>query len=207
MQRLLRIADLRLPFAEAVERLRRQRQWLIDLEHLLDPAQSPDQVPLTAQSVAKAVEHYLTTLTAQVTADSHPDDQAVVAQIEQTLRHRWWGLFTCYDVEGLPRTNNDLETFLRRIKTGQRRVGGRKNVHDFIIRYGRYVAYIDHQESLDDLLARLRQVSHDDFLRERQDLDTALLREQKRFRSRHRRAIYLRELEGRWTKAVELAGS
>jgi len=76
-------------------------------------------------------------------------------------------------------------------------------VHDFLIRYGRYAACVDYRESVDDLLARLRQVSHDDFLREREALDTALLREQKRHRFRHHQDEYLRKLEERWAAAVE----
>jgi hypothetical protein len=56
---------------------------------------------------------------------------------------------------------------MRRIKTGHRRITGRKNVHDFIIRYGRHAACVDDRESVDDLLDQLRQVSHEDSLRER----------------------------------------
>jgi hypothetical protein len=200
---LIKIADCRLPFADQVAQLRRQRQWLIDLEHLLDPSKQPDQLPLTSQSVARAVDQYLTKLLTQVAADTDEEDQQVAVHINVTFRNRWWGLFTCYDVEQLPRTNNDLETYMRRIKTGQRRVSGRKNVHDFLIRYGRYAACVDYRESVDDLLARLRQVSHGDFLRERAALDTALLRQQKRHRFRHHQADYLRQLEERWAAAVE----
>ncbi len=188
-------------------RLRQQRQWLIDLEHLLDPPKQPDQPPVTSQSVAQAVDHYLTELLAELAADTDEEDQRVATHINETFRNRWWGLFTCYDVEGLPRTNNDLERYMRRIKTGHRRVTGRKNVHDFLIRYGRYAACVDYRESVDELLARLRQVSHEDFLRERRALDTALLREQKRHRFRHHQADYFCELEERWAAAVEKAKS
>ena len=200
---MIKIADCRLPFADQVAQLRRQRQWLIDLEHLLDPSKQPDQSSLTSQSVARAVDQYLTKLLVKVAADTDKEDHQVAVHINITFRNRWWGLFTCYDVEHLPRTNNDLETYMRRIKTGQRRVSGRKNVHSFIIRYGRYAACVDYRESVDDLLARLRQVSHDDFLRERAALDTALLRQQKRHRFRHHQDEYLRELEERWATAVE----
>jgi hypothetical protein len=186
-----------------VARLRRQRQWLIDLEHLLDPPKQPAQPPLTSQSVAQAIDHYLTKLLAKVVTDTDEENQRVAAHINETFRNRWWGLFTCYDVEDLPRTNNDLERYMRRIKTGHRRVTGRKNVHDFIIRYGRYAACVDYRESVDDLLARLRRVSHEDFLRERQALDTALLREQKRHRFRHHQPAHLRELEERWAAAAD----
>jgi hypothetical protein len=205
--RLIKIADCRLPFADQVAQSRRQRQWLIDLEHLLDPAKQPDQLSLTSQSVAQAIDQYLIKLLVQVAADMGEEDQQVAIHINDTFRNRWWGLFICYDVEDLPRTNNDLETYMRRIKTGQRRVSGRKNVHSFLIRYGRYAACVDYRESVDDLLARLRQVSHDDFLREREVLDTALLREQKRHRFRHHQDDYLHELEERWAAAVEKAKS
>jgi len=207
LRRLIKISDCRLPFADQVAQLQRQRQWLIDLEHLLDPLKQPDQTPPTGQSVAHAVDHYLIKLLAQVATDADEEDQRVAAHIDQTFRNRWWGLFTCYDVEGLPRTNNELERYMRRIKTGKRRVSGRKNVHDFLIRYGRYAACVDYRESVDDLLTRLRQVSHDDFLHERRALDTALLREQKRHRFRHHQADYLCELEERWATAVEKAKS
>jgi len=205
LRRLIKITDCRLPFADQVAQLRRQRQWLIDLEHLLDLSKQSEQPPLTSRRVAQAVDRYLTELLAQVVFDGDEEDQRVAMHINRTFRNRWWGLFTCYDVEDLPRTNNELERYMRRIKTGQRRVSGRKNVHDFIIRYGRYAACVDYRESVDELLARLQQVSHDDFLRERRALDTALLREQKRYRFRHHQADYLRELEERWATAVEKA--
>jgi hypothetical protein len=203
LRRLIKIAGCRLPFADQVAQLRRQRQWLIDLEHLLAPPEKPGQPPLTSRSVAQDVERYLTKLLAQVMTDTDEEDQRVAAHISQTFRERWWGLFKCYDVDGLPRTNNDLERYMRRIKSGHRRILGRKNVHDFIIRYGRYAAYVDYQESLDELLSRLRQVSQDDFIRERRALDVALLREQKRHRFRHHQPDYLRELEERWADAIE----
>jgi hypothetical protein len=204
LRRLIKIAHCRLPFATQVTQLRRQRQWLIDLEHLLDPSKR-SEMPSTGQDVARNVDHYLTKLLAQVASAVDEEDQRVAAHINQTFRNRWWGLFTCYDVKDLPRTNNELERYLRRIKTDQRRVTGRKNVHDFLIRYGRYAACVDYRERVDDLLSRLRKVSHDDFLRERRALDIALLREQKRHRFRHHQADYLRGLEERWAAAVEKA--
>jgi hypothetical protein len=205
LRRLIKIADCRLPFASQVAQLRRQRQWLIDLEHLLDPPEQSEQPPLTSQSVAQVVDQYLTKLLAKVAIGTDEEDQRVAAHINTTFRERWWGLFKCYDVAGLPRTNNELERYMRRIKSGHRRILGRKNVHDFIIRYGRYAACVDYQESVDELLTRLQQVSQDDFLRERRTMDLALLREQKRYRFRHHQADYLAELENRWSIAVDKA--
>jgi hypothetical protein len=92
---------------------------------------------------------------------------------------------------------------MRRIKTGQRRILGHKDVHDFLIRYGRYVACVDYRESPEALLARLSQVTQDDFQRARQGMESTLLRERKRHRFRHHQADYLAGLESQWAAAVE----
>jgi len=199
---LIALAKHRLPFAAQVERHRRQRQWLIDLEHLLDPERDP---PKSSASVRQAVDHYLIELTTRPTHDA--EDQRVADHLNQTFRSFWWGLFTCYDVEGLPRTNNELERFIRQIKMGHRRVSGRKNVPDFIIRYGVYAALIDPSERLDELLARMDEVDQEEFLKERKRLNLTLLDEVKIHRFRYHRADYLAELETRWDAAVAQAKS
>jgi hypothetical protein len=197
LRRLIVLTQHRLPFAAQIERYRRQRQWLIDLEHLLDPERDP---PKTSSSVTQVVDTYLLDLTTRSTHDA--EDLLVANHINQTFRSFWWGLFICYDVQGLPRTNNELERFIRQIKMGQRRVSGRKNVHDFIIRYGAYAALIDPAESLDELLARLDEVDQEEFLKERKRLNMTLLEETNIYRFRHHRADYLAELEARWEAAL-----
>lgn len=197
LRRLLALTKHRLPFAARVERYRRQRQWLIDLEHLLDPEREP---PKSSASVKHAVADYLIDLTTRSTHDA--EDQQVAEHIHQSFSSFWWGLFTCYDVPGLPRTNNELERFIRQIRMGHRRVSGRKNVHDFIIRYGAYAALVDPSESLDQLLARLAEVDQEAFLQERKRLNLTLLDEAKAHRFRYHRPDYLAELEARWEAAV-----
>ena len=187
----------RVPFTAQAERCRRQRQWLIDLEHLLDPERD---APKTSTGVAQAVDHYLVDLLMDSISDA--EDQRVAYHIRKIFHSFWWGLFTCYDVEGLPRTNNELERFIRQIRMGYRRVSGRKNVHDFILRYGAYAALIDPTESLDELLARMDAVDQDEFLKECKRLDLSLLEEVKIHRFQHHRAEYLAELETRWEAAV-----
>jgi hypothetical protein len=197
LRRLMVLGNHRLPFAAQAERYRRQRQWLIDLECLLDPQRDP---PKTSASVTQAVDDYLVGLVTRNTLDL--EEQRVVEHINQSFRSFWWGLFTCYDVEGLPRTNNELERFIRQIRMGHRRVSGRKNVHDFIIRYGAYAALIDPAESLEELLARMDEVDQEEFLKERKRLSLSLLDEAKIHRFRHHRADYLAELEVRWEAAL-----
>ena len=44
----------------------------------------------------------------------------------KVTRSYWPGLFRCYDVPGLPRTNNDLEQFFGSYRYHERRSSGRK---------------------------------------------------------------------------------
>jgi hypothetical protein len=44
----------------------------------------------------------------------------------KVTRSYWRGLFRCYDVAGLPRTNNDLEQFFGSYRYHERRCSGRK---------------------------------------------------------------------------------
>jgi hypothetical protein len=50
------------------------------------------------------------------------------------------GLVQCYDIDGFPRTNNEMERTIRAIKMHYRRISGRKNWNNYLLRYGRCVA-------------------------------------------------------------------
>jgi hypothetical protein len=59
-------------------------------------------------------------------------DQATVGTLQPAVAHflkvsasYWPGLFHCYDVEGLPRTNNDQEQYFGSARYHQRRASGR----------------------------------------------------------------------------------
>ena len=46
--------------------------------------------------------------------------------LRKVTRSYWAGLFRCYDVAGLPRTNNELEQFFGSYRYHERRCSGRK---------------------------------------------------------------------------------
>jgi hypothetical protein len=48
------------------------------------------------------------------------------AHFLKVTRSYWPGLFRCYEAEGLPRTNNDLEQFFGSYRYHERRCSGRK---------------------------------------------------------------------------------
>jgi hypothetical protein len=49
-----------------------------------------------------------------------------IGHFRKVTRSYWAGLFRCYDVPGLPRTNNDLEQFFGSYRYHERRSSGRK---------------------------------------------------------------------------------
>jgi len=200
---LIRVTDYRLPFTPQVQRHKRQRQWLIDLQNLLDPTTPPT----TTASIAQAVEGYLGRLSRWAKIKADPIDQHVVTHIDRIFRSFWWGLFACYDVDELPATNNELERFIRQIKAGHRRISGHKKVHDFVIRYGAFAAFVDHLEDEPQLQQRLQTVPDKAFLDQRQALSLSLTREQIIFRFRHRRTTFLSDLEQRWASIFSQTNS
>lgn len=110
-------------------------------------------------------------------------------------------LFKCYDVTGMPRTNNDMEGFIRSVKRRYRRISGRKNWNRYLIRYGARVAFYEARArtgELDTMEASLRQVRSSRWRQGRAE-QTARQQEQlKQHRVRHRREAFLADLEARW---------
>ena len=137
--------------------------------------------------------------------DLDETDQVIAQHLVTTFRNRWWGLFVCYDVPGLPATNNDLESFFGRLKTNQRRITGRKSVNSFVLRYGTYAAFADPAETKAELLARLRQVDRTTYQHERQQLQGLLTERRDYHRFRHKLDAVVKELEAQWQVAVEAA--
>src|SRR6266487_6401476 len=56
-----------------------------------------------------------------------------VAHFRKVTASYWEGLFQCYQVTDLPRTNNDLEQFFGTARHIERRVTGRKNASPTLV--------------------------------------------------------------------------
>ena len=196
---MLDLTAIRDQYAELHAQLKHQSAWVIELARLFEPCDKQGH-PRTARQVKREVNQFLERLAHE--AAEQPDQAKVIASITKAVRHRWWGLFTCYWVSNVPSSNNDLETFFKDMKHHQRRITGRKSVQEFILRYGPFAAFIDYAESFDDLLTRLRQVKPEDFQQARQALQKVQLRLKKLYRFRHHPDEYYRDLETRWEKAI-----
>lgn len=115
-------------------------------------------------------------------------------------------LFVWTSTPGLPRTTNDLERFIRAMKTRYRRISGRKNWQAYLLRYGQRIAFYEARRPLGDastLERHLRQVAYVRWPRARRRQRPLDHRLRIQFRFAHRRADHLRSLEERWAYALD----
>ena len=101
------------PFAAPAQALQQGAAWLHDIADILEPA--PTQ-PLRAEHVAAQLRGYLDTV--RWRSDVTPLFKVFGRHLDKVSRSYWPGLFHCYKVSGLPRTNNELESRFR--DTGRR---------------------------------------------------------------------------------------
>jgi hypothetical protein len=92
--------------------------WVHGVAKLLE-----DEDELSGSEVRCQVEELLAEIAdAQTTVGAL---QPAVAHFLKVSASYWPGLFHCYDVTGLPRTNNDLEQYFGSARYHQRRASGR----------------------------------------------------------------------------------
>jgi hypothetical protein len=199
LAQLVAVVQRRHPFTAQYRQLRRQRNWLVELERRLDPPEESQPQP-TRRSVKRQVKAFLAHL--EEYARHHPAEAKVVAHISTTFRQRWPRLFACYDWPERYRTNNDLETFFGRLRTRQRQIHGRKSVHEFILRYGEWAVFIDPAETLDQVLQRLQQFDQAAFDQEYARFLQAQHRLQVLYRFRHHPRQCLKQLEQQWAEVL-----
>jgi hypothetical protein len=110
------------------EPLKRAYDWVHAAARILD---NPDR--LSACQVRRRMVGLLGAM--QRWQGATGDLQAAVAHFLKVTRSYWSGLFHCYDVTGLPRTNNDLEHLFGRYRHLERRITGRKVMkRSFVLR-------------------------------------------------------------------------
>jgi hypothetical protein len=109
------------PFAETYSALQRGATWLRDIAYILAPVPT---YPLSAEEVAGQLRSYLDTV--QWQAKGTPILETFGRHLDTVSRSYWPGLFHCYEVRGLPRTNNDLESHFRETRRRLLRTTGQQ---------------------------------------------------------------------------------
>jgi hypothetical protein len=119
-----------------------------------------------------------------------------VAHFVKITHSYWSGLFHCYEVEGLPRTNNDLEQAFGVLRHHQRRCTGRKVAPSSLVIRGSVQLASAITTALHPFCARdLSQVSVQAWLQLRSGLRHHQLARIKQLRFRRDPQVYLASLE------------
>jgi hypothetical protein len=171
-------------------------QWVHAAAHLLD-----NMAELSGNQVRRRLIGLLGAMTRW---QLHSGELApAIAHFLKVTRSYWPGLFHCYDIPGLPRTNNDLEHLFGQQRYHERRITGRKVASASLVVRGavRIIATV---------MTRLRPFSADDLIppsvADWQSLRTELSisRQQRTLQHRFRRDpdAYLAELEQRLVQLI-----
>lgn len=206
LKRLKTIVSLHEEKQEVLSQIRNMREWVMEVEHIFDGSWTSQAEEISNAEVRWRLDAWLARLAAFVEADARTEDEQLrLGHLLKVMTHLSPGLVQCYDVEGFPRTNNDLERTIRAIKMHYRRISGRKNWNSYLLRYGRCVAYQEwwHQQPNGDALlqARLHYVAPASWRQVRQETRNCHQEQLNRYRFRHRPLAYLATLETRWQLA------
>ena len=161
------------PFTRQYQELRRGETWLRDIDHVLNPA---NDNPSTGQQVAQQLRSCLDDLLAL--PDLPPRLDAFRHHLHKVSTSYWPGLFHCYDIEGLPRTNNDLESHFRDTQRRLLRTTGQKGQTRRALQRTGAGELLPRPPTEARCLAALREVPKEQLAQERQ----RLRRHQQRFR-------------------------
>lgn len=202
------ILALRKEWQDKMSQIQRMQTWVIEAEHILAGDWAKEEEVLTNQAVTEHFDAWLVTLQALLSAEENLTETEKEClthflKVSVNLRPR---LMCCYDIPGLPRTNNDMEGYIRGLKTRYRRVSGRKNWNAYLLRYGQSIAYFDsfEQAGLDEnaLFTCFRRIDHQTWRETRKYHRSIQIDRLNVFRFRHKQDSYLHELEDRWEQTL-----
>jgi len=167
--------------------------WLKQIADLLEPDGKP---PRSGQQVRQELFAFL--LHIQATRSADPFLRKTCDAILKTTHNYAPGLFHCYDIPDLPRTNNDRESEFRNLHRRLLRTTGQKGLSRRIIQREGAWELIPHPPSLQATIEAVSHVAPHDFHLER----LRLLLHHHRFkfhtRSARQAQTQLLRLEQRW---------
>ena len=177
--------------------------WLAGLEVILArPLPTTEAPGPGGDAVALELAHYLGPL-----ADV-PDLNPWLLQFRDDLlavsQRYWSGLFPCYDIVGLPRTNNDHESLFGQTKRQLRRQLGVSTLREPLLRRGAWTILQTPATSPTQLRQRLAQVSWEDYFAERTRYEARQAHFRRRYRWRHQRDAVLQQRIADWSKVLSV---
>jgi hypothetical protein len=173
--------------------LRHAADWLEHIADLLDPEGKPYR---SATQVRQELFSYLDDID-QESQDS-PRLRRFCNKIRQTTLNYTPGLFHCYDIPGLPRTNNGRESEFRDLNRRLLSTTGQNGLVKRIIQREGAWELIPHPDSLRNTVSALSHVDPNEFSQERQRIRQHRARFRLHTRSAKRSRAQLNQLEQRW---------
>lgn len=188
-------------FQLAFEEVTQAHGWVDDIKKALDvPLPTAAEPGLGGDAVARQLAHCLGTLT------DLPALSPWLTQFRKDLlavSERYWsGLFHCYNIVGLPATNNDHESLYGQIKRRLRRQLGVSQLRESLLRRGAWSVLQIDVASPEELRDRLAQVSWEDYSVERVRYERRQAQFRRRYRWYHQRDAVLQKQFSAWVEAV-----
>jgi hypothetical protein len=196
------------------------RQWVLDAEHLLDgswaniPRKDDNSLEnhvkfaLTNKEVEVRFDQFLQTV-GQKLVDEEIDqiECECLKEFLRVLTGLRPYLIQCYDIANFPRTNNEMEGFIRRVKARYRRISGRKNWNSYLLRYGRNIAFYEwwhvDPERWQQFEILTQNIDRDHWKHVKKETIAARSEQLQRFRFLHKRQEFLMALEDQWATSTE----
>jgi len=173
--------------------LRQAADWLAQIADLLDPTGKSSR---SAAQVQQTLFAYLEQI--KIISNRKPGLQPFFRIIQKTTFSYAPGLFHCYDMPDLPRTNNDRESDFRDLNRRLLRTTGQKGLTRRILQRSGAWELLHRPASLKDTILAFNHVVPQDFMDERQRLRQHRDRFRLHTRSAKQSGLQLAKLEQRW---------
>ena len=181
------------PCAPMYQDLQQGAAWLHDIAYILEPV-GPQA--LTGEPVAAQLRAYLEAIRYQ--RNVSPTIYDFGLHLDKVSRNYWPGLFHCYDVPGLPRTNNEIESLFRDMGRQVLRITGQKGLTRRTLQRQGAWELLPRPATEATLLDGFNQIPPAELAQERQ----RFVRHRERFRLQSRSTrqtqIQLAQLRQRW---------
>src|SRR5437867_1272333 len=182
------------PFGQTYQACQQGAAWLRDIAYILEPTATDAR---RGEQVARQLRDYLDTVLRwpKVT----PTLYTFGRHLDKVSRSYWPGLFHCYDVPGLPRTNNELESHFR--ETGRRllRTTGQQGLTQRMLQRQGASGLIPCPPTEAQLRGALCQTPPEDLAQERQRFAAHRQRFRLQSRSLRQTRAQFEQLRQRWS--------
>jgi len=182
------------PCAPTHQELQQGAAWLRDIAYIFEPVPSR---PLNAAHVAGQLRDYLDTVRRWPQAT--PTLAQFARHLDTVSRSYGSGLFHCYEVPGLPRTNNELESCFRDTRRRLLRITGQKGLTQRTLQRQGAWELLPQPPTEAKIRDALRQIPAEDLAQERQRFAVHCQRFRMQRRSLRQTQRQLAQLRQRWS--------